>query len=81
MPAVAADSAATFRDRLVAAWSDSPVPVITEITTHRCLECDEIAEYFGGRPWAQFTNVRRMTTTSRSPVFSVRRHVERRTTP
>jgi len=47
----------TFNDQLVAAWSGVQAPTVDQITEHRCAECDEIAEYFGGRHWQEFTNV------------------------
>ncbi len=47
----------TFDERLLVAWSGIQAPTADKITEHGCLECDEIAEYFGGRSWQQFTNV------------------------
>lgn len=50
----------TFEQRIVVAWSGIQPPTVSKITDHRCLECDEIAEYFGGRSWQQFTNVKEL---------------------
>jgi len=41
----------TFEEWLVVAWSGVQAPIVDKITEHRCVECNEIAEYFGGRSW------------------------------
>lgn len=51
---------ALFEERLAAAWADVDVPRDDDITDHICEECDEIARYFGARPWQNFTDVQEL---------------------
>ena len=51
------DDGMTFDERLRAAWAGVPAPILEKITEHQCEECDEIAAYFGGQSWQQFTNI------------------------
>jgi len=40
-----------------AAWAHGLLAADEAITSHSCLECDELAEYFGGTTWAEHTDV------------------------
>jgi len=46
-----------LEDRLVSAWSGFEPPPLDRITTHKCSECDEIADYFGGTVWYDLTDI------------------------
>lgn len=44
-------------DDLREAWQGVTPPPLDQITSHECPECDEIAAFFGGRPWSDFVDV------------------------
>ena len=42
---------------LIAAWAGVAVPARSEITSHHCPECDDIADFFEGKSWQALTDI------------------------
>ena len=46
-----------FDDELVSAWAELDPPPRASITEHNCDECEEIAEFFADKAWADCADV------------------------
>jgi uncharacterized protein DUF6714 len=44
-------------DDLFEAWGDAEPPAPENITSHSCIECDEITKVFAGRKWHELADV------------------------
>jgi len=44
-------------EELLSAWSSLVPPPRWAITEHVCFECEEIQDFFAGRPWTEFDDI------------------------
>lgn len=46
-----------FDAELIAAWTGVAIPARSDITSHRCPECDDIADFFEGKSWEDLVDI------------------------